>query len=368
MRVWNSNKKKIVSSIISLKKKIVVLVTCGGAYHAPGVINHLKNLKRINTKVISTDINDDALGKYFADLFFKVSNGGSSSFIKELINICKKNKVDIIIPFSDEEALNLSKNINKFNKLGVKVLVSNYKITKFVSNKLNLMEFIKKKKIDYPKFFSPKSIKQLNYSLKKLGYPKKKVVFKPVDQRGGRGFRILNANFDEYDEVTKQKKELFITKERLEKIILEKNFSKNFILMEYLEGEDFNIDVLANNGEIISYLAQKRLLPKHGSLEKGSVDKDLKIKKYLLTIFSKIKFNNLVNLEMAYQKKNKKGKLLLYEINVRPSAPIIISARAGYSLLENAIYLNIGIKNINKKISKIKMMRYWGEIFVKTNE
>ena len=230
------------------------------------------------------------------------------------------------------------------------------------------MEFIKKKKIDYPKFFSPKSIKQLNYSLKKLGYPKKKVVFKPVDQRGGRGFRILNANFDEYDEVTKQKKELFITKERLEKIILEKNFSKNFILMEYLEGEDFNIDVLANNGEIINYLAQKRLLPKHGSLEKGSVDKDLKIKKYLLTIFSKIKFNNLVNLEMAYQKKNKKGKLLLYEINVRPSAPIIISARAGYSLLENAIYLNIGIKNINKKISKIKMMRYWGEIFVKTNE
>ena len=86
-------------------------------------------------------------------------------------------------------------------------------------------------------------------------------MFKPVDQRGGRGFRILNANFDEYDEVTKQKKELFITKERLEKIILEKNFSKNFILMEYLEGEDFNIDVLANNGEIINYLAQIRFLP-----------------------------------------------------------------------------------------------------------
>ena len=86
-------------------------------------------------------------------------------------------------------------------------------------------------------------------------------MFKPVDQRGGRGFRILNANFDEYDEVTKQKKELFITKERLEKIILEKNFSKNFILMEYLEGEDFNIDVLANNGEIINYLALIRFLP-----------------------------------------------------------------------------------------------------------
>ena len=133
--------------------------------------------------------------------------------------------------------------------------------------------------------------------------------------------------------------------------------------MEYLEGEDFTVDVLADKGNIINYVALRRLEPKHGSLEKGIVDKDLRIKNYLLSIFSKIKFNNLVNLEMAYQKKNKKGKLLLYEVNARASAPIIVSAKAGYSILENAIYSNIGIRNTNKKVSNIKMIRYWGEIF-----
>ena len=137
-----------------------------------------------------------------------------------------------------------------------------------------------------------------------LGFPKKKVVFKPINQRGGRGFRILNSNFDEYDEVTKKKKEFFISKERLEKIILKRKFSSEFILMEYLEGEDFNVDVLAKKGSIINYVAQRSLEPKHGSLEKGMVDKDKKIKKYLEDIFSKIKFDNLVNLVMAYQKKN----------------------------------------------------------------
>ena len=134
--------------------------------------------------------------------------------------------------------------------------------------------------------------------------------------------------------------------------------------MEYLAGEDFNVDVLAKEGSIINYVAQRRLEPKHGSLEKGMVDKDKKIKKYLEDIFSKIKFDNLVNLEMAYQKKNKKGKLLLYEVNARASAPIIISAKAGYSLLENAIYSKIGVKISNKRVSNIKMMRYWGEFFL----
>ena len=346
-----------------MKKKIVVLVTCGGAYHAPGVINHLKNLKKINTKIIITDVNSDAVGKYFADYFFKVSKGNSNLFIKETINICKKNKVDIIIPFSDEEALNLSKNKDKFEKIGVKILISDYKIIKFTSNKLSLMRFIKKKGIESPKFYSPNSIKEVNQALKILDYPKRKVVFKPINQRGGRGFRILNSNFDEYNEITKKKKEFFITEERLKKIILKKKFSSNFILMEYLEGEDFNVDVLADKGNIINYVALRRLEPKHGSLEKGIVDKDLRIKNYLLSIFSKIKFNNLVNLEMAYQKKNKKGKLLLYEVNARASAPIIVSAKAGYSILENAIYSNIGIRNTNKKVSNIKMIRYWGEIF-----
>tara|TARA_B100000745_G_scaffold125254_1_gene81620 strand:+ start:17893 stop:18939 length:1047 start_codon:yes stop_codon:yes gene_type:complete len=347
-----------------LKKKIVILVTCGGAYHAPGIINHLKKLKKINTKVISTDINSDSIGKYFANYFFKVSEGGSRSFINEIISICKKKKVDFIIPFSDEEALNFSKNIDKFNKIKVKVLVSDYKITRFVSNKLSLMEFIKKEGIETPKFYSPKNINEVNYALKMLGFPKKKVVFKPINQRGGRGFRILNSNFDEYDEVTKKKKEFFISKERLEKIILKRKFSSEFILMEYLAGEDFNVDVLAKEGSIINYVAQRRLEPKHGSLEKGMVDKDKKIKKYLEDIFSKIKFDNLVNLEMAYQKKNKKGKLLLYEVNARASAPIIISAKAGYSLLENAIYSKIGVKISNKRVSNIKMMRYWGEFFL----
>ena len=165
------------------KKKIVVLVTCGGAYHAPGVINHLKNLKKINTKIIITDVNSDALGKYFADYFFKVSKGNSNLFIKETINICKKNKVDIIIPFSDEEALNLSKNKDKFEKIGVKILISDYKIIKFTSNKLSLMRFIKKEGIESPKFYSPNSIKEMNQALKILDYPKRKVVFKPINQR-----------------------------------------------------------------------------------------------------------------------------------------------------------------------------------------
>ena len=59
-----------------------------------------------------------------------------------------------------------------------------------------------------------------------------------------------------------------------------------------------------------------------------------------------------------------KGANVIVIRDARASAPIIISAKAGYSLLENAIYSKIGIKTDNKRISNIKMMRYWGEFFL----
>ena len=347
-----------------MKKRIVVLVTCAGAYHAPGVINHLKKLKKINTTIITVDVNKEAVGQYFSDYFFTISGGNSNSYIKELLNICKKMKVNIVIPFSDEEALSLSKKNNLFKKINTKILISKYSSTKLVSNKKTLMEYIKENGIEYPKFFYPRNISEVNFALKKLGYPRKKIVFKPINQRGGRGFRIINSKFNEFNEITEKKKELYISYERLKKTIGHNKKFPNFLLMEYLEGEDFNVDVLINKGKIVNFVAQRRLEPKHGSLEKGLIDKDLKIKKYLIKILQKIELDNLINLEMAYQKKGKKGKLLLYEINARPSAPIITSFKAGNSLLENAIYLNLGIKASKKKISNTKIIRYWGELFL----
>ena len=93
---------------------VKVLLTCVGGGLTPQVIRFLKNSKvHKNTKVYGVDMNPNASGKYFVDHFQAVSSGKSEKFIKQIKQICKKFKINLIIPGSDEDALSLSKNKNK---------------------------------------------------------------------------------------------------------------------------------------------------------------------------------------------------------------------------------------------------------------
>ena len=90
---------------------VKVLLTCVGGGLIPQAIRFLKNSKvHKNTKVYGVDMNPSATGKYFADYFQTVPNGKSKNFINQIIKICRKFKINLIIPGSDEDALNLSKN------------------------------------------------------------------------------------------------------------------------------------------------------------------------------------------------------------------------------------------------------------------
>jgi len=88
-----------------------ILLTCVGGGLAPQLIRSLKSSKIYkNIKVFGVDMNPDAAGKDFADYFQTVSNGMSKNFIDQIIKISRKYNINIIIPGSAEDALNLSKN------------------------------------------------------------------------------------------------------------------------------------------------------------------------------------------------------------------------------------------------------------------
>ena len=53
----------------------------------------------------------------------------------------KKHKINFILPCSDEEAISLSNNLKKFEKLDVLVACQSPDINKIISNKIKLMKF-----------------------------------------------------------------------------------------------------------------------------------------------------------------------------------------------------------------------------------
>ena len=91
------------------------MITCVGGELSPTSINFLKN-SSYNIKVIGTDLSSKAIGKHFCDKFYKVPKSSSKNYVKHILKIATKNKINIIIPTSDEESLALSKEKDVFIK------------------------------------------------------------------------------------------------------------------------------------------------------------------------------------------------------------------------------------------------------------
>ena len=93
--------------------KLRILVTSAGGGLAPEFLRLFKNIKGYNIITFGVDKTLKATSKNFADFFYKVSGGKSKKFITEINKISKNNKINLIIPGSDEDALNLSKILSK---------------------------------------------------------------------------------------------------------------------------------------------------------------------------------------------------------------------------------------------------------------
>ena len=122
-----------------------ILLTCVGGGLSPEVIRFFQKSKIYkNTKVYGVDMDRNASGKHFAD-FFKL-------FLVEIVNIlynrflkiCKKHKINLVVPGSDEDALNLSKNRKKIEIGKTKIACVSYESLKILSNKSKTYKFLKK--------------------------------------------------------------------------------------------------------------------------------------------------------------------------------------------------------------------------------
>lgn len=60
----------------------------------------------------------------YCDAVQKVCSMKDENYILELLKICEKEQIDMLIPTIDADLLVLSQNVEKFERIGTKVLVS----------------------------------------------------------------------------------------------------------------------------------------------------------------------------------------------------------------------------------------------------
>ena len=314
---------------------IRLLITSSGGVLIPTLTKFLKQDCQLG-KIYIVGIDKKKIKKNSSiDKFYCLKTSQKKNYIFKLLNICKKERINVLIPYSDFEAKTISEFKTKFVKLGIKTLVNEKSITDIISNKYLTFSILKKKGVQVPKFKLVKNLKQLKRSLIEFNYPELPVVIKPSHSIGGRGVLILNGK--------KQKIAKWINEGKREKIFSNKIFNYGSLLvMEALNAPAYDIDCFVQKKNKL-VIIRKRINPAGIPYKGNYLIKNRKIKNYCKKIIEILKINSLVDIDLLT---SREGNPLLLEVNPRPSGSAVIAHLANLPIFSYVI-----AKILNKKYS-----------------
>lgn len=289
-----------------------------------------------NGKLYAADISYLAPAIYFADKFIKVPPVSSNNYVSYLINIVKKEKIDLIIPTIDTELLILAKNKNLIErKANTKVLISDVETIEKFNDKFKTANFFLKNGFKTPKIITEESIAngQVDYPL----------FIKPFDGSSSKNtFKINN------------KKELYFFKEYID----------NPIIQEFIDGTEYTIDVMTDfKGKLLSVVPRVRIKTRGGEISKGLIIKDKTIIETIKKMVKKIKVCGPLTIQCI---KNENG-IYFIEINPRFGGGAPLGFKVGANSVNKLIRLLKGeeLSYDESYDDNILALRYDDTIFLK---
>jgi carbamoyl-phosphate synthase large subunit len=313
-----------------------VLVTGVGATTGISVIKGLRQQQEFRVKVVGTDSNQANLiaGSSLCDVFHTVPLAADPNYLQSLLTICQRERVQLLIPIVDPEILVLTDNKEIFEKSGVQLVVSDPETVTICDDKYATVMFLKQHDIPTPWTMLAEEVADP----KSLTYP---VFMKP---RHGVG----SVNAMRVD----SPQEFIWTKSRV----------SDMVVQEYLEGEEFTTDVLADfDGRVLAVVPRQRLETKSGISYKGRTCRDETLIHWGGLIAEVLNIRGPANIQCIVSKK----RPIYFEVNPRFSGGLPLTIAAGVNGPWWTLKLMHGQKQPNGLLpfKEVVMTRYWMETF-----
>lgn len=264
-----------------------------------------------------------------ADGYVLTPNIYDSDYIQFLLDYCKKKNIGAIISLFDIDLPILAKNKEAFKQAGIKVIVSDYKVTQICNDKWKTYQFLKKQNINQVATFI--HLEDAKNALKDqtISYP---LILKPRWGMGSIG--IYSANNDEELDVLYQKlrKEIFDTYLRYESA---EDTTACVIIQEKILGQEYGLDILNDlNQQFTTCIAKKKIAMRSGETDIAQIVDSkpfLNLAKRIST--SLLHIGNL-DVDCFITKEN---KLIVLEMNCRFGGQYPFSHNAGVNFPKQII-------------------------------
>ncbi|MCS5489199.1 NAD-dependent epimerase/dehydratase family protein [Algoriphagus limi] len=172
-------------------KEYRVAISCIGSGVGQSVINSLKN-SNISFFTLGLGTNPYAYGSYECDAFDYTKSIYEEGFIDDLIKKCESYEIDLVIPGLDDEALLYAKNLEKFNKAGLKTIVSDVGLIELCRDKERMSEVLNPIVNIFVKSYKKEEIRD-NLEKGIVNFP---FIAKPRGGFASRGIEIIRQEKD----------------------------------------------------------------------------------------------------------------------------------------------------------------------------
>lgn len=309
---------------MSKQVRVLIAGVGGGGYG----VEIMKALRIAGRKyfIYGVDMSPLSLGLFLADKSEVVPPAASAVYAERILSICRREKIQVLIPGSDPDLKAISKKQSLFEKEKIFVPVNTPEVIDLGLNKLKTMQVLKKHGCLIPKTViieTAKDIKRVHF------FP---CVIKPYIGGGGSNFTFIAQD--------KKELEFFC--------LYSLKYGVQPMAQEYIgtADDEYTIGVLSDRqGKVISTVGIRRFiksglsnrlrvasLKKKGEtlvvssgLSQGEIITDQKILKEAERISKAVDSRGPINVQGRYTK----GKFYTFEINPRFSGTTYFRALAG---------------------------------------
>ena len=327
--------------------KIRLLVTCVGGSTVPTLLDCLDKSSIFSYYLVGVDSKSSGNSRELLDSYYQVPNGSDNRYFEKILDIVKNEKIEFILPGSDEEAICISKNKKIFNDIGVKPIVSNIEVIELITNKYNTYMTLTKKGVRVPKYKIVNSIDELRSAIYEYGYPDTTVISKPVNGRGGRGLYVFEGNDSPPAWLGSGQREKIIKKQNLTEEILGQAIQGDCLVMPALTTPSYDADVVAVAGVVKLAVVRERVNPAGIPFQGNKIHSDTLITQYCQDIATALDLDSIHDIDLMT---DQNGEPCIIEVNPRPSGSMAATLTAGIPIVDIAILTLCGMTIPNVKI------------------
>ena len=305
-----------------------ILITSIGSLTSKEIINDLKGKGHFVLGVDAKFVKNSLVDKFFSCPLAKNEN----EYISFILNACKIEGIECIIPLSTSEVKAISNNLELFSRNNIKVKTSSLEYIDLCQDKSRFYDFCKCNHIETPDYFLCRSSKDIKKFYDKIHKRKKQACIKPRFGEGSRGFRIIRNQ--SLDDLLSTKSSIEISLDELLKTCGEQNFK--ILGMEYLSGEEYSVDILAKDGKVLQIAIRTRDTVMDGFSHKATFVENNLISSVCVRLVEKLNLNGLVGFQF---KENELGTPIILECNPRVQGGIFFARKAGIDFIDSYLEL-----------------------------